>query len=196
MIAGRYKRNTPRSPSMEKTVKEIKCVCQVVLYNFTKEFGTTSGKVLVLSTSAYLQISLLYLRKVGPLGTKCLERISCHKSTLLKYWTKPWNATSSRAVYCSWPCTLTSEMEGKQKVSYYINCVAFRLFMKSSKVLLTDVALCSHIIHSLLVCTIFHKVSYLTQTHDENMSYFINQYVLNDLKKFLLIIFDTVWLYL
>lgn len=67
MIAVRYKGSTSRRPGMEKTVNKIKCVCQVVLHNFTKELGTTSGKGLVLNTSSHLHISY---NVIGTLGIK------------------------------------------------------------------------------------------------------------------------------
>ena len=73
VIADCYQTNACGSPIMGKTVKEIKCFSSLVLHNLTEELATKCGTVLVLSSSAYLVIWLIYLRQAETLGTKLPE---------------------------------------------------------------------------------------------------------------------------
>lgn len=62
--------------------------------------------------------------------------------------------------------TLHSNLqEGRQtkSITLHLRCVAFRLLMKPSKVLVTNVILCSYIIQCLCSLAFFYMVPYLTQ---------------------------------
>lgn len=129
------------------------------LLNLNKELGTKSGKVswpLMLISENHYKISERGYPAMSPHCWNIEQNLETLLQLTLHSNLQKWRQT--------------------KRMKLHKHCVALGLFRNSSKVLLTSVTRLTPIhisLYSLLVCAVFHMMSYLTQLHGENMSYLL-----------------------